>query len=95
MALLKNRFISGESEIYRSELLGLTCPIDSTMLSDKQMQEFVDTLEAHTSFKNDPEGWWRTMENLAINIYNMRYYEDYTEKERYLADKRIKLIKNA
>lgn len=73
-------------EDMRTILIGLPCPICPDNVSDEQLRQLckdIDTeLESRfgtsdtKSSDRADEAWWEALEYLAINEYNMQYYED-------------------
>ena len=96
---MKDKFeISKDLYISRLELLDLISPIDTTMLSDNKMFQvatIMDLLFPNIDFSDESKSykWWEELESLLIKDFNCKYYEDYSDKERKLADERINLIK--
>lgn len=73
-------------ETMRAILMSLPCPICPNNVSDEQLIQLckdIDTeLESRfgtsdtKSSDRIDEAWWEALEYLAINEYNMQYYED-------------------
>lgn len=92
MQTLRNTFKFGKTELSRIELLEYISPIDSTMLTDEDMQAFTEEMDKLVDKDRGIERWWSIAEDLAINKYNMRHYDNYSRRERREADKRISQI---
>lgn len=80
-------FTCGETTISRNDYEGLPSPMNTTSLTDEDMQELADRIEYEMSEWQDwrdygdvsedkyQEHWWRIMEELGIT-FGMTYYED-------------------
>lgn len=83
---LNKEFVCGTSTISRMDYESMSCPMDTSSLTDKDMQTLVEAIERQTTDwrqmleekdidQEDYEmEWWRIAEELALE-WGMTYYE--------------------
>lgn len=95
MINLDIQFIAGNSITTRRELEELPCPICTLYCTDDEFQRLVNSAYHQThrflglsqdefiDFNDDIHSdlWWSIIEELAITVYKMPYYEDMTDEE--------------
>lgn len=80
-------FTSGNTSITRYDYEGMFCPLNTSTLSDDEMQRLADAIETEMErwykwlingdINQDQydEQWWKSMEELG-RAFGMTYYED-------------------
>lgn len=85
---MEKEFTCGNTTITRGDYENMPCPMNTSSLTDEDMQELADRIEYEMSEYQEllkdktitedeyETQWWRVMEDLALD-FGMTYYEDY------------------
>jgi hypothetical protein len=83
----EKEFTCGKTTITRGDYEGMPCPMDTSSLSDDDMQNLAEAIEQEmykwqewldngdVNQDQYDEHWWESMEDLGLD-FGMTYYED-------------------